>query len=146
MSAPPGPATGTVGATVPSWALRAGFGIALGGSTAVIAAWTTPPGLPFFLLCAFAVLSLVQPGSHLTTAYTVTAATCVLIDTDAGVTAWTFLAVLGLHAVHWLGALAGLVPLDSDVEWAALTPSVRRFLLVQAGTQLLVLLAYLVTR
>lgn len=145
MSADRRPAAGAVGATVPSWTLRALLGVAVAASATAIAVWTTPPALTLVVMCLFGVLTLVRPGSFLTTGYLVAAAFCVLVDVDAGVTGWTFPAVLALHAVHTLGGLTGLIPLDSDVERRAIVPSTRRFLLVQAATQVLVLLAFLIS-
>ncbi|PSL06894.1 hypothetical protein CLV30_102283 [Haloactinopolyspora alba] len=135
---------GTVGASAPSWVLRVALALVCAGTVAATAAWTSASPAALVVLGALALGTAIAPGTHLPTALLTCCALAVLVDAD-GVTWWTALLVLGVHAVHVLAALAAVVPWSASVERVALRPSFERFVMVQAGAQLLVLLAWLVS-
>lgn len=89
---------------------------------AVVAAWR--PTLPAALLCVAGlfVLAVLNGGGP---------------DARDAVT------VLAVHVVHVAAALTAVLPAGSRVEVAALQPTWRRFLLVQAGSQVVVVGAVL---
>ncbi|WP_166348242.1 hypothetical protein [Phytoactinopolyspora limicola] len=142
-AADPGRDSGRVGSTVAAWVLRATVGAASAATIGVVAAWSAPSSALLVALALAGVWTVLRPGSHAATALIALAAFVVLVN-DPGLSAWAAGAVLGVHAVHLSAALAAVVPMDTKVEFAALRPSLRRFAVVQAASQALVVLALLV--
>lgn len=140
-----GPYSGGLGPTMPSWALRAGIGVVGVGTAAAVCAWASTSVFVLVILGGLTLAATVLPASHWPSALLVALAVIVVAGAD-GVTGWTVLTVFGMHATHVLAALAAVVPFDASVERAALRPSLERFVMVQLAAQLLVLVAWLVTR
>lgn len=139
------PAPGALTPTMPSWSLRGLLAAACAATVAAVWAWTSPAPALLVLLVALALATVAAPASHTPTALLAGCALAVLIGAD-GVSAWTAAVVFGVHATHLLAALAAVVPWRSTVERSALRPSLDRFVLAQAATQALVLLAWLISR
>ncbi|NED98197.1 hypothetical protein G1H11_23125 [Phytoactinopolyspora alkaliphila] len=135
---------GMVGPTLRSWQLRCVLALACCVTAAATVLWTEPNAFALVLLALVAVATVVRPDSHAATFYLGLTAFLVLVN-EPGMSWWAAPAVLGIHATHTLAALAAVVPWDTAVERAALRPSVRRFVAVQAASQSLVLLALAVT-
>jgi cell division protein FtsW (lipid II flippase) len=135
---------GTVGPTMRSWHLRGVLALACAATAAAVAFWTEPAAFALALLVIIAVVTVIRPDSHAATVYIGLVAFLVLAN-DPGMSWWTTAAVFGVHATHTLAALAAVIPWDTVVERSALRPSLRRFILVQAAGQSLVLLALAVT-
>lgn len=135
---------GGIGPRISSWLLRAVLALACMITVGSTVLWCDPAVLLEVSLVAAAVATVVWPNSHAATALIAIAAMTVF-GTDPGLAGWIMPAVLGVHAVHSLAALAAVVPWDTDVELAALRPSARRFVVVQVATQALVVLALLVS-
>lgn len=134
----------TLGPTLPPWALRVMLATVCLCTVAVVGAWSHVSLFAIGVIVVLAVAAVIVPGSLAPLAMLSGCAVAVLIGAD-GVAVWTAPAVLGFHAVHVLAALAAVVPWGVPVERAALRPSLERFVIVQAATQALVLLAWLVT-
>lgn len=138
-----GPAPGQLGRTLPSWQLRGWLALSCLIVVGSIAAWA---GLHLFMvavLLASAAYAAMRPDSHAPTAFLALAAG-VVVFSGADLSAWILPAVLGFHASHVLAAFAALAPWDAAVEYVALRPALRRFVVVQAASQFLALLALLV--
>lgn len=135
-----GPAPGTLGPTSRSWQLRALLAAGCALTTLATLVWAEPNMFWLVILAAAAVATVVRPDSHSATAFLALTAFLVFAN-DPGLSWWTMAAVFGVHATHLLAALAAVVPWDTTVERAALQPSLRRFVVVQVASQVLVLLA-----
>ncbi|WP_298322926.1 hypothetical protein [Haloactinopolyspora sp.] len=138
-------AEGALGPTLPSWALRAGIGVAGFGTAAAACAWASASVFVLILLAGLAVAAAGLPASHWPSVLLAVCAVVVLAGAD-GITGWTAGTMFGMHATHVLAAVGAVVPVDASVERAALRPSLERFVRVQMGAQLLVLFAWLLTR
>lgn len=135
---------GGLGPTLPARLLRLLLTVAGSLTVAAVAVLAKPSPLFLTLLICLALASVVQPATHLPTVFLAACFWSVLRHDD-GVTGWTALAVLGAHATHVLAALAAVIPWGTRFERAALRPSLDRFVLVQVASQLLVLLAWLIS-
>ncbi|NDL56699.1 hypothetical protein [Phytoactinopolyspora mesophila] len=137
------PGSGTVGTTIPAWSLRMLLGLTCAATIAIMTLWADPNAAMLVMLALSAAATVVRPASHSATVFLGFAAFTVLV-TDPGLSVWTAGAVLSVHATHSTAALAAVLPWDTDVEAAALVPSLRRFAVVQAASQSLVALALLI--
>lgn len=139
-AAPPG----ALGPALPGWTLRPVLAASVAVTALAVLGWTSVS--PFVLVIALLIgaSTTALPASHAATAFLAFCALCGLAA-DGTITGWLSLAVLGAHATHVMAALAAVVPARATVEWAALLPTLRRFVLAQAAGQALVLLAWLLS-
>lgn len=133
----------TLGPTMPSWQLRALLAAVCVG-TALAAAVPLASIFALLVLLAVAGATARWPGTHLPAVFLALCALC-LLGGGQGLSGRTALVVLGVHATHVLSALAALVPWTAELERAVLRDPARRFVVIQAGSQALVLLTWVLT-
>lgn len=130
--------TGT-GTTVTGLVLRVVLvGAALLGAAAQLDARDGVLGL--LVPVALAVLAALRPGSPLT-ALTVLALFAVAAADGPALDLRDAASLLAVHLVHVTAGLAACVPASARLELAALRPAMRRFVLVQGLSQVVLALA-----
>ncbi|AYY14107.1 hypothetical protein EF847_16775 [Actinobacteria bacterium YIM 96077] len=135
---------GLVGKCLPSWQLHVALGLACALTIGTTMRWSEPSAFHVVILVASAVAVVIHPRSHAATIFLGIVAFTVLVN-DPGLSLWIIPTVTGVHATHTLAALVAVVPWGSKVEWPALIPSLHRFWIVQAASQLLVVVALLLS-
>ncbi|HEX6337012.1 MAG TPA: hypothetical protein VFZ85_08665 [Jiangellaceae bacterium] len=110
---------------------------------ALVGAGHRPHPLGIIALAVAAVVVAAFPASPAPAAVCVVAV-LLLLSGDIGFTVWFVAVAALLHSVHVLAGLAEIVPARARAEAAALAPTGRRWLQVQAATvPILVVLAAL---
>ena len=126
---------------VPAWALRAVQVVLIFSCVAVAA----PTGLGWFLAILVAGLTVVLPRPFWTAAFAVAAGVLVWLGSADPFPPSAFALLFGVHLLVVLGAALDRVPLTARVELPVLTSQARRFVVVQAFSQALALVAAWVT-
>lgn len=131
-----------LGPTVPGWALRALFLLVVLGCGLLTSAGV--PGL--VVLLGLAGVAVVRTGGVLPAVVAVLLAVFALPGSAAPFEARGFVLLAGLHLVMQLGATFGRTRWDARFELRALGVVGRRYLVVQVVSQVLALLAAVVTQ
>lgn len=136
-----------LGRTVPGWVLRAGLGAVGGLLVALSDAADLPTGAALVLaatalvgLMAAACGTVAWPGS-LAAGALVVGVVLVEVSHPPGFTVRTFVLILLVHLLLRLAAVAAQAGWRARVEVAVLTAQAREVAIVQAGVQLLALVA-----
>jgi hypothetical protein len=119
--------------TVPGWSLRAAVMVTgLGLAAALVLGRGVP--LPSMLLgLAVVTAAAARPGTSAPGLLLLCAVLAELFNGTGQITGRSLLQVALLHAVHLLASLAAVVPAEARVELAALRPTLRRYVVVQAA-------------
>lgn len=132
-----------LGPTIASWHLRAAIAVPV-LLMLLIAVIAVP--MPIWLMAALVAAATATVGNPRSHAATVLIGIVLVVVLGAAEPGWWLpLLVFGAHATHVGASLAAAIPVTADIEIEALRPSVRRFAVVQAAAQVIVLLVLVLT-